>query len=248
MLAALSPSVGLAFAAGLLSFLSPCVFPLVPAYAAYLGGRAGTVPASPGPVQAATPRGAGVPVLANGVAFVLGFSAVFVALFYVLQALEVTFLLRHQRAVNVVAGAVVIVLALQTLGLLRIGSLMREWRVSARIPAGGGLGASLLLGVTFAAGWTPCIGPQLGAILQLAVSGSFGGLPFMLVYCAGLAIPFLIVAALADRLQNVIRAVNRRLGLVNLVAGGLLLVFGLLLVSDRLTVLSQLSASSPFNL
>lgn len=250
MLAALSPSVGLAFAAGLLSFLSPCVFPLVPAYAAYLSGRAGAgLTASPGgELAAARPVGIRVPVVANGVAFVLGFSAVFVALFYVLQALEVTFLLRHQRALNVVAGAIVIVLALQTLGLVRIGALMREWRVGHAVPTGGGLGAAFLLGVTFAAGWTPCIGPQLGAILQVAVSGSFAGLPFMLLYCAGLAVPFLLVAALADRLQNVIRLVNRRLGVVNLVAGALLLGFGLLLITDRLTLLSQLSPSSPFNL
>ncbi|GAC1338251.1 MAG: cytochrome c biogenesis protein CcdA [Candidatus Dormibacteria bacterium] len=250
MLAALSPSAGLAFAAGLLSFLSPCVFPLVPAYAAYLSGRAGAATgASPsGELTASRPAPLQAPVLANGVAFVLGFSLVFVALFYVLQALEVTFLLRHQRTLNVIAGAVVIVLALQTLGVIRFGTLMREWRVSHVPRDGGGLGASLLLGITFAAGWTPCIGPQLGAILQLAVSGSFGGLPFMLLYCAGLAVPFLIVAALADRLQNVIRLVNRRLGAVNLVAGGLLLVFGLLLITDRLTLLSQLSASSPFSL
>ncbi|MHB8718916.1 MAG: cytochrome c biogenesis CcdA family protein [Candidatus Dormibacteria bacterium] len=256
MVALLSPSYPLALLAGLVSFLSPCVFPLVPAYAAYLGGRAGQggaeaaalVPSGPGAatlaVRQASPR---VPVIANGVAFVLGFMAVFIALFYVLSALEVNFLLQHRLAVNRVAGTIVILLALQTMGVIRIPLLMREVRFHHVPIGGGGLGA-FLLGVTFAAGWSPCIGPQLGAILQVAVSGNFAGLPFMLVYCLGLAIPFLLVAALADRLQDPIRAINRHLGVINKVAGLLLLGFGLLLVSDAITVLNTYSFAAPFNL
>ena len=281
VIALISPSYPLAFVAGLVSFLSPCVFPLVPAYGAYLGGRAARaeepepsvaalVPAgaaagggaaaatlggpgtalraaaSSAAVRRPASRGIRAPVFANGVAFVAGFCVVFIALFYVLQALEVTFLLKHQTAVNRVAGVVVILLALQIMGVLRIPFLMREFRFHAT-PLGGVLGA-FILGVTFALGWTPCIGPQLGAILQLAVSGSFGGLPFMLVYCAGLAVPFLLVAVLADRLQKVIRAVNRRMGVINLVAGVLLLGFGFLLVSNEITVLNQFSFQAPFDL
>jgi cytochrome c-type biogenesis protein len=265
VIALTGPSAPLAFLAGLASFLSPCVFPLVPVYAAYLGGRAaGGEPVamgSPALVGAgaagdvvAAPYPAGrsprlhVPVLGNGVAFVAGFMVVFIALFYVLQALEVTFLLRHQTAVNRVAGAVVIVLALQTMGLFRIPFLMRDWRFHGAPLARGGSGGAFLLGITFALGWTPCIGAQLGAILQLAVSGDFGGLPFMLVYCAGLAVPFLIVAVLADRMQGAIRAVNRRMGVINVVAGVLLLGFGFLLVSNEITVLNQFSFQAPFNL
>ena len=264
MIALTAPSVPLAFLAGLASFLSPCVFPLVPVYAAYLGGRAagpatlavgagGLVTAGAGAditgIAAPRPsRLARVPVLGNGVAFVAGFMVVFIALFYVLQALEVTFLLQHQVAVNRAAGAVIIVLALQTMGVFRIPLLMRDWRFhGAPLAAGGSVGA-FLLGITFALGWTPCIGAQLGAILQLAVSGDFGGLPFMLVYCAGLAVPFLIVAALADRMQGVIRAVNRRMGVINIVAGLLLLGFGFLLISNEITVLNQYSFQAPFNL
>jgi cytochrome c-type biogenesis protein len=265
VIALVSPSYPLAFLAGLASFLSPCVFPLVPAYAAYLGGRAGRAAEAIEPAgalvaagaasggrtvgtrvstrQATTPR---APILGNGIAFVAGFMVVFIALFYVLQALEVTFLLRHQVAVNRVAGAVIIVLALQTMGLIRIPLLMRDVRFHS-VPLTGTLGA-FLLGITFALGWTPCIGAQLGAILQLAVSGDFGGLPFMLMYCAGLAVPFLVVAVLADRLQNVIRAVNRRLGIINIVAGILLMGFGFLLLSNEITLLNQYSFQSPFNL
>ncbi len=162
------------------------------------GWRRGCAPAR----RADVPPSLRVPVLGNGVAFVAGFMVVFIALFYVLQALEVTFLLHHQVAVNRVAGAVIIVLALQTMGLFRIPLLMRDWRFHGAPLAGGGSIGAFLLGITFALGWTPCIGAQLGAILQLAVSGDFGGLPFMLVYCAGLAVPFLVVALLADRMQG----------------------------------------------
>jgi cytochrome c-type biogenesis protein len=191
----------------------------------------------------AVPR---VPIFGNGVAFVGGFMVVFIALFYVLQALEVTFLLHHQVAVNRVAGAIVILLALQTMGVIRIPLLMRDWRIHT-VPMRGTAGA-FLLGITFALGWTPCIGAQLGAILQLAVSGDFGGLPFMLVYCAGLAVPFLLLAVLADRMQNVVRAVNRHMGVINIVAGLLLLGFGFLLISNEITLLNQYSFSAPFNL
>lgn len=246
MALAAGPSVPLAFLAGLVSFLSPCVFPLMPAYAAYLSGRAGrpalAVADGPSRQQTAT----NVPVLINGVAFVAGFSVVFIAVFYLFQVLDVTVFARHLDLVNRVAGAVIIVMALQTLGVFRFSVLMRERRF--HITPGDGSGGAFLLGLTFAAGWTPCLGPQLGAILTLAQNRELGGLPFMILYCAGLAVPFLLVAVLADRLQGAIRAVNRHLGVINLVAGGILLVFGVLLATGRLTVLSTLSFQSPFNL
>ena len=267
--AVLHLSYPLAFAAGVVSFLSPCVFPLAPGYLAFLSGRAGGddddgAPSSPDGVMLASsggaatavavavpavaaPRTARAPVMLNGIAFVLGFSAVFIAFFYVLRALDVTVLLEHQHVVNVVAGAIVVVLALQTLGVLRVGLLMREGRVH-RLPRSRGMGAAFLLGVTFAAGWTPCIGPQLTAILAVASQGDFTGLPVMLAYCLGLAVPFLAIAALTDRLQGVIRAVNRRMHLVNLVAGALLLAFGLLLVTDNFTFFNRFSFQSPFDL
>lgn len=243
---AAGPTYPLAFLAGLVSFLSPCVFPLMPAYAAYLSGRAGRPAlATPDGSDSATTT-TNVPVLINGVAFVLGFSVVFIAVFYLFQVLDVTVFSRNLDLVNRIAGAVIIVMALQTLGVFRFSVLMRERRVHLT-PQNGSAGA-FLLGLTFAAGWTPCLGPQLGAILTLAQNRELGGLPFMIVYCAGLAIPFLAVAVLADRLQGAIRAVNRHLGMINLVAGGILLVFGLLLATGRLTVLSTLSFQSPFNL
>lgn len=241
-------SYPLAFLAGLASFLSPCVFPLLPAYLAYLGGNVGDqVPAvaAPGSESArVVPQHA--PLLANGVAFVIGFSVVFVAFFYVFSALDVTLLRGHQQIVNAVAGAIVVVLALDVLGVVRIGLLMRERRAGLR--GASGMAGAFLLGVTFAAGWTPCIGPQLTAILAVAAQHDFGGLPVMLVYCIGLAMPFLLSAALADRLQGVIRAVNRHMGAVTRVAGVLLLVVGVLLMTNRLTAISGVAPQSPVNL
>ena len=265
-------SYPLAFAAGVVSFLSPCVFPLAPGYLAFLSGRAGQaqlegdtpssppaarVGSGPGALLATTggtataaiaPARAGrVPLLLNGVSFVLGFSAVFIAFFYVLRALNVTLLLEHQRAVTLVAGAIVVGLALQTLGVIRWRPLLRDRRIHA-LPGSRGALAAFVLGVTFAAGWTPCIGPQLTAILAVANQGDFTGLPVMLAYCLGLAVPFLAIAALADRLQGAIRAVNRHMGVVNMVAGALLLVFGLLLLTNQFTFFNRFSPQSPFDL
>ncbi|MFN2569144.1 MAG: cytochrome c biogenesis CcdA family protein [Candidatus Dormibacteria bacterium] len=248
----MQPSFLLAFLAGLASILSPCVFPLMPVYAAYLGGRAGAAPTPTTPALEPDQEPVGrrprvaAPVFGNGVAFVAGFSAVFVLLFYLLSALEVTLFVRHRREVNFVAGAIIVVFALQTLGVLRLGFLMRERRLHSR-PAMG-LAGSFVLGITFAAGWTPCIGPQLAAILQVAVNGGFGGFPFMVTYCLGLAVPFLVVATLADRLQGTLRAINRHLGAINLMAGFLLLVFGFLLMSNRITFLNRYAIQSPFDL
>jgi cytochrome c-type biogenesis protein len=242
------PSVPLAFLAGLVSFLSPCVFPLMPAYAAYLSGRAGTpalAAASASGGTVVTSRRASV--MTAGVAFVLGFSIIFIAEYYLLEGvLAITVFQRNLDLVNRIAGAIIMVLALQTMGLLRFGWLARERRF--HLPVSSGAAGGLLLGLTFAAGWLPCLGPQLGAILTLAQNREFGGLPFMLLYCLGLAVPFLLVALLADRLQGLLRSVNRHLRVISIVAGLILFGFGLLMATGQLTVLSSLSFQSPFNL
>ena len=228
------PSYPIALAAGVVSFLSPCVFPLMPAYAAFLGGRTAGEPVRPGRA------------VAGGVAFVLGFSLVFVAVFYLFQVLDITVFARNFELVNRIAGAVIMVLGLQVMGVLRLGFLMRERRLP--IPRAEGTGGAFLLGLAFAAGWTPCLGPQLGAILTVAQDRDLGGLPFMLVYCAGLAVPFLVIALLADRAQGLIRRVNRHLGVISVVAGVVLLAFGLLLATGRIALLSRYALQSPFDI
>ncbi|HET9050859.1 MAG TPA: cytochrome c biogenesis protein CcdA [Candidatus Dormibacteraeota bacterium] len=247
-------SYPLAFAAGVVSFLSPCVLPLLPAYLAYLGGRVGdTVMAgAPGGVVPGRGGAAAVaispsrarpqaPLLANGIAFVLGFTAVFVVIFYVFEAVGVTLLVSHRRTVEVVCGALITLFGLNTLGVLRVGVLMRDLRVHLD-GRRAGLGGAFLLGVTFAAGWSPCIGPQLGLILTVAAQRDFAGFPVMLTYAAGLAVPFLAAAILADRAQGAVRALNRHIGAVNLAAGFVLVVFGILLALGDITSLNRFGA------
>jgi cytochrome c-type biogenesis protein len=248
VLSAPGPSIPLAFLAGLVSFLSPCVFPLMPAYAAYLSGRAGqpalATAGADGTVVSEARRSS---VMSTGFAFVLGFSVIFIAEYYLLEGvLAITVFQRNLDLVNRIAGAIIMVLALQTMGVLRFGWLARERRF--HVPVSSGATGGLLLGLTFAAGWLPCLGPQLGAILTIAQNREFGGLPFMVLYCLGLAVPFLLVAVLADRLQGVFRSVNRHLRIISIVAGAILFGFGLLMATGQLTVLSSLSFQSPFNL
>jgi cytochrome c-type biogenesis protein len=240
-----SPSVGLAFLAGLVSCLSPCVFPLLPGYLAYLGRQAVMVPVMPGGASGPSTVARSPTVLLAGAAFVLGFSTVFVVLFYILQALNVLFFVHQRRLIDVVAGVVVIFLGLQTLGLIRWGPLLRERRV--HLTMGRGLPGAFVLGITFAAGWTPCLGPQLGAILSLTAAG-FAGLPFMLVYCLGLAVPFLAVAALTGRAASLLRAISAHMRLISIIGGLVLLLFGVLLLTDNFTYFNRFAGQAPFDL
>ncbi|TME17052.1 MAG: cytochrome c biogenesis protein CcdA [Chloroflexi bacterium] len=215
----------LAFAAGLVSFLSPCVLPLVPAYVAYLGGRAADV---------AAPARAEVAV--TGVSFVAGLSIVFILVFYAFQ----TLLTPLRTIVVPLAGVVVLVMAFQVAGLLRIPLLMREWRLFDRAPSSGGPAGGLLLGIGFAAGWTPCIGPTLGAVLTSgALQGTTpSGLRLILFYCLGLGVPFLVVALAFDRLSPLLRSLNTHRRAIDLTSGALLAVMGLILLTNNLTWLT----------
>ena len=232
-----------AAAAGLVSFLSPCVLPLVPGYLSYvtgltgadLSGPAGQMPvgsradgallvAAP-PATAAAPRGR---VLAGSVLFVLGFSAVFVsegALFGGLGAA----LLVHREIVDRVLGALTVLLGLSFLGL--VPGLQREVRFH-RLPAAGLAGAPLL-GVLFGVGWTPCIGPTLGAVQTLAYTQASAGRGAILTaaYCLGLGVPFVLTGLAFRRALGAFAVVKRHYALVMRIGGGLLVVVGLLLVS-----------------
>ena len=224
----MTPSFALAFVAGLLSFLSPCVLPLIPSYVGFLTGltleelevRRGTA-------------------LAHALWFVAGFSLIFIALGATASALGVL-LLRSQVWIGRIGGGVVILFGLYLLGVLRPALLMRERKVQlARKPLGY-LG-SAFVGVTFGAAWTPCIGPILGAILTLAAAqASVGhGAALLTAYSAGLALPFVVTALALDRFLAWFQRFRPYLVWVERIAGGLLVLLGLLLVTDRFTLLAS---------
>jgi len=191
-------SPGLAALAGLVSFVSPCVLPLVPAYLAYLGARAGqpAVPVGPGSMAVAQ-TSPSLPVVTAGLGFVAGLSLIFILFFYVFSIAVQPI----RGYVPVVAGLFVIVMAFHVAGLIRIPFLSGEYRVMNRAPSGGGVAGGFVLGMGFASGWTPCIGVTLSAVLSSAVSaGTTGqGLVLMIAYCLGLGLPFVVLAFAFER-------------------------------------------------
>lgn len=204
--------------AGLVSFLSPCVLPLVPGYLGYVTGLTG---ADLGQER----RGR---VVLGAALFVLGFSVVFVSTGALFGGIGVT-LLEHQRTVDVVLGSLTVLMGAAFLGL--VPGMQREFRIH-RLPVAGLAGAPLL-GVLFGVGWTPCLGPTLGAVQALAFrEGSAGrGALLTFAYCLGLGIPFLLTAFGFRRAMGAFDAVKRHYALVLRVGGGMLVVIGLLLVS-----------------
>ncbi len=220
------------FGAGILSFLSPCVLPLVPTYLTYLAGHTLDEVAAKG--------GAGRgKLLANALFFVLGFSLVFIAFGAAASGLG-RFLLQHQRVVAKVAGILVIVLGLNTTGVINLGFLAREARAQV-VPHRSGLGYSLLLGMAFSAGWTPCIGPILASVLMMASTQAtvLQGIILLAVYSAGLAVPFLAAALVLSRMPNQLRRLYPYLPRIKFVSGLLLVAVGLLIYFNLLASLSR---------
>ena len=237
-----------AAAAGLVSFLSPCVLPLVPGYLSYVTGLTGvdlaTGTAAPGPAgsaavasgdvlvrtQVPTEQRVRARVLLGSVLFVLGFSAVFVsegALFGTVgQSLQ-----EHRAVIDQVLGVLTVFLGLTFLGL--VPGMQREVRFH-RLPRAGLAGAPVL-GVLFGFGWTPCLGPTLGAVQTLAFTQASAGRGAILTaaYCAGLGIPFVLTGLAYRRALGAFTVVKRHYDVVLKVGGGLLVVIGLLLVSGR---------------
>lgn len=226
-------TIGLAtaFAAGLVSFLSPCVLPLVPAYVSYVAGE--SVRRS-GELQARERLMA----LGMSVPFVAGFSSVFIA-FGASASMLGQLLQRYRYEANLVAGVVVIVFGLFMMGLWRwMPLLQRDVRLQLRI-AGGNPFAAFALGAAFAFGWTPCIGPILGAILALSATSTDGaGIGLLSAYSLGLGVPFLFAALFIDRAAALVKSV-RRFGVAMQAFGGLVLVtLGVAMLTGGLTTFS----------
>jgi len=213
-----------AFAAGLLSFLSPCVLPLVPSYVGFLTGM--TLPELSDRRRVAA---------VHALLFVLGFSLVFVLLGATATALGGA-LKYYQTWIARIGGVLVILFGLVCLGLLRIGPLEQERRVQFQHKPLGYLG-SALVGMAFGAGWTPCIGPVLGAILSLAATSDSvsRGMLLLGVYSAGLAVPFLLAAVAVESFLDWFQRFRRYLPWVMRVCGILLVLVGVLMVTGQFT-------------
>lgn len=227
--AGLLPAMLVALFAGVLSFLSPCVLPIVPPYLAYMGGvRMNDL------TEGDRSRAAILPAIF----FVLGLSTVFLLLGFTASALG-TFFLRNQEVFTKVSGAIVIVFGLHFLGLFRIPILDREARIDAGDRGGSAFGA-YVLGLAFAFGWTPCIGPQLGAILSLAASEASvaRGTVLLGVYAAGLGIPFLLAAVFIQRSIGLMARLKRHMKLIERVMGVLLILVGVALMTGAFTAFS----------
>jgi cytochrome c-type biogenesis protein len=229
------PGLGLAFAAGLVSFVSPCVLPLVPGYLSFVSGVGFDE------LGARTRR-----VGTTTAAFVLGFTAMFVAL----GAGAGWFgdgLLTHQRLLEIIAGAFIIAGALVLAGIPLPRVLAREHRLELRSGTTGHVNAGLT-GVGFAIAWTPCLGPTLGGILTLAAGGKpTQGAVLLAAYSLGLGVPFLVFGLLFTRALGLVRALRRHWRLVSIASAALLLAFGVLLITGEFTrFTTQLTRFSQF--
>ena len=222
--------VGLAavLLAGTVSFLSPCVLPLVPGYVSFIAGR------SLDEMTHQPLLGARLSALGLSLGFVLGFSTVFIALGASASAVG-QFLQGYRYEANYVAGTIVTLFGLQMMGILRFGWLSRDLRFAGRVGGGRPMGA-YVLGAAFAFGWTPCIGPILGAILTIsAVTMSVAdGVVLLSIYSAGLAVPFLLVAALMGQLLKWAGRVRWLGGWLHRFAGVVMVVMGAAMVTGYL--------------
>jgi len=228
-------TLGLAFLAGLASFLSPCVFSLVPAYIGYLSGRAagGEVTQSNRLIT-----------FSHGLAFVLGFSLVFVTLGVASSALgrllfDVRFLLAR------VGGIIVIIFGLHMIGIFRIPFLEYDTRVQQAPDRKWGYLSSSLMGIFFSAGWAPCVGPVLGAILTLSLNGGSisTGVSLLSAYSAGLAIPFLIAALGVGWVTVVLRKYGKAMHYIEIAMGIVLVIIGFMLFTG---IFERLAAAGQF--
>ncbi len=219
-----------AFTSGLLSFLSPCVLPVIPSYLSFISGVSLDEMTGPDAEAGARRR-----VVFNSLAFIAGFSLVFVSLGASASALYGLFA-GYRRAIRIAGGAAIILVGVYLLGFVKIPALDRYFQVNLKDKPAGYVG-SALVGITFAIAWIPCVGPILGAILALAATSN-DGVFLLSSYAAGLAVPFFLSAFAVDSFFLFSRGFRRYVHYVHLVAGVMLIVIGALLVSDYFSLLN----------
>jgi cytochrome c-type biogenesis protein len=227
--------IAISFTAGLLSFLSPCVLPLIPSYVTFITGM------SLEDVQEARRT-----ALVHALLFVAGFTIIFLALGATATVLG-RLLLAQREWISRAGGALVIVFGLYMLGAFNVGAFARERRIHLADKPVGYLG-TVLVGIAFGAGWTPCIGPILGSILAYtaSVADLHRGLVLLLAYSLGLAIPFLLSAVAVQQFLGFFARVRRQMAWITRAAGALLIGVGVLMVTDQFTVMAAyLQAYTP---
>lgn len=236
-------TLGLAFLAGLASFLSPCVFSLVPAYISYLSGRSIAV------LKSDESKQFKFETFTHGIAFVVGFSIVFISLGAAASAIG-GLLYNLRWLLAKIGGIVVIVFGLHMTGLIRIPFLEYDLRIQNKAQKNRSYLSSILMGIFFSAGWSPCVGPVLGAILTLAVGGGsiFEGMKLLSVYSAGLAIPFLIAALGIGWVVKIIVKYGKAMRYVELVMGIILIIIGAMLFFGTLETLNRFGFFIDFGL
>ena len=220
--------LAIAFTAGLLSFLSPCVLPLVPSYVTFITG-----------LSLEDVSKARRSALVHAVLFVLGFSLIFLALGAGATMLG-RVLLAYRDWITRIGGVLIIVFGLYLLGVFNIGAFQRERRIHLADKPVGYLG-TVLVGIAFGAGWTPCIGPILGAILTYTASSADlqRGLQLLSAYSLGLAVPFLLAAVLVQQFLAFFARIKRQMMWVQRIAGALLVVVGILMITNYFTILAS---------
>jgi cytochrome c-type biogenesis protein len=224
-----SISVFLVFLAGLLSFLSPCVLPLVPIYLSYLSGSSISDDTLSNRWH----------LLSHAVFFVGGFTLVFVILFGLPTTILSSVLQQYRDWVTRIGGVILVLFGLHAMGVITVPILNMTRRVEVGTGMKQGYARSALLGVTFAAGWTPCIGPLLGTVMTLAFAEPSRALVFVFTYAMGLAIPFLLTAALLARATGWLKRLNQHKRAVEIVSGLLMAGVGVLLITGTFSVLNE---------
>ena len=233
-------TIGLAFLAGLSSFLSPCVLSIVPAYIGYLGGRAAGGETSP------TNR---LITFTHGLAFVAGFSIVFITFNILASALGLV-LYDLRTWLEKIGGIVIVIFGLQMIGVLRIPFLEYDVRVHKQVDRRWGYLSSMFMGVFFSAGWSPCIGPVLGWIMTLSVNGGsiIKGTTLGVAYSIGLALPFLAAALGIGWVSLLLRRFSKAMHLIQIIMGVLLIVVGIMLFTGSFNLLVNFIPAINFGL
>ena len=228
-----------AFGAGLLSFISPCVLPLVPGYLSYVSGLSLDELRGTSARATTEPSAARGRVVVASLAFILGFSLVFVALGATASAAG-QFLIERLPILSRLAGAVIILFGLHTMGVLRIEWLYQTKQVQTKRKPAGPIGA-MLVGAAFAFGWTPCLGPILAGILAVGASRETVGdaVQLLATYSLGLGVPFLVTGLAINKFFGAMARIRRHYHKIELVSGALLVIIGLLIFTNRFTVIAQ---------